>query len=598
MQSESHTKEEILRELKNLLDEHGKLTQSIVKQESCLSLTQVRNKFNSFSKAKAEAGVLRAQTKVKWEDATEEEILDGLRECYEKEGKITQSILLEKNSYPTPSYVNKHFETLSMAKIATGINDLKQIRLSDEQLEEFKPEFIEQIERCEEKYGIVSEELIRENDEFWSPVYIRRAFGTFNKAKSQADLRNKTKTQLTDKELREIKNELGKEYKISSTEYDKEEIIDILLNCQSRFGEVKTRLIEKHYSIKLHQIRKEFGTFVNAKYQADISDTQTHRHKWEQSSKEELIDSLERCYEKYGRVSEKFLDEDDELPHSNILISEFGSLSSAKIKTDIDDLYILLEGLEDKELKNVKEYQKKAVLDDLYHKQGMNQTEIAKKLGCNQGSISHYMKKFDIKTRSGAEANLGKKISVSKRQHEILTGILMSDGWASYGNPRKTAKIQVDMITEEFITWLKEQMGDVCGDIYQREPNNKKHKTQYRLSTRCLEEFVQYREWYSSGEKVWPEDIKLTPLTLKMLFVGDGTAAKTHSGSKFIKICLKKERENKEKIEKMFERVGFEVKWHGYSIRFTVQESRDIWEYMGSPPPGFEYKWPENMLDD
>ena len=469
------------------------------------------------------------------------------------------------------------FGNLSMAKLRADISSSNVVHLTDEQLEELEDEMIEDLQRCKEKYRKASVEGFKKKDTDIKVQHIRRHFGSFGKAKIAA-LDNPGELQKKDAEMER------KEHR--------REIKDTLLDCQSEFGEVKTQLIEDNYDITLRQVRKWFDSWAAAKYQARISDAQTNRYRWEQSSKEELIDALEVCHERYGDVHRDSLRQDDSLPNPSMITSAFGSLSSAKLKADINNPAIALEVLNDEEFSEVREFKKKGVLKKLYHEYGMNQTAIAEELGCNQGSVSHYMKKYGIETRSGAEAKLCKNICVSERQHEILTGLLMSDGRASYCHSNETAVVQVDMVTEPFILWLKEQMGDVCCSVRQKETESENAQTLHRLSTRCLEEFTKYREWYSSGQKVWPEDIELTPLTLKMLFVGDGTVAKQRSGSKYIKIYLKNEHKNKDTIENMFERVGFEAKWHGYSVRFTLSESERMWEYMGSPPPGFEYKWP------
>ena len=261
VREKNSSKEEILKELKNLLDEHGKLTQSLVKEKCSFSLTQVRSRLDSFSKAKSEAGVIKAQKKVRWQDATEEEILDGLHECYEENGKITQNLLAGENLYPTLTNVNEHFETLSMAKIATGIDDLKHIRLSDKQLEKLKPELIEQIEECEEKYGKVSEKLMRKDDEFWNPGYIQKAFGTFSKAKSQADLTNKTQIHLTNEELNEINEDLEK------SKYKQDIITGLLLGDGTVYKPKK-----KSARLTIEMIEKDFLEWVNG----ELGDVVSH----------------------------------------------------------------------------------------------------------------------------------------------------------------------------------------------------------------------------------------------------------------------------------------------------------------------------------
>ena len=240
-------------------------------------------------------------------------------------------------------------------------------------------------------------------------------------------------------------------------------------------------------------------------------------------------------------------------------------------------------------------YKDPEVLEKMYWSDGMTQPEIADHFDVNPGSISYHMKKGGVETRSGSEALNATTYSVSDYQHELLTGILMSDGYC--GKSAATPYIEVSMVNREFVEWFDEQLGELSTGVRVKE-TDKSRQTIYRVSTRCVSELERYYDWYSSGEKIWPEQIELTPDVLKMLFVGDGTVGHRkgqRNRKPHIKICLMNEMENKKKIEEMFERVGFSVGWNGPSVTFSIDESERLWNYMGSPPPGFDYKWPENF---
>lgn len=240
----------------------------------------------------------------------------------------------------------------------------------------------------------------------------------------------------------------------------------------------------------------------------------------------------------------------------------------------------------------VEPYKNPNVLYEMYWVKEMNQVDIGNALDCNPGSVSYWMNEHGIETRSGSEALMGREIKVSAKQHRILTGILMSDGNA---NKESTTSIEVSMSNKKFMNWLNSKLSNISTGVRFRSFNDKR-KDHYRINTHHLEEFNQYREWYSSEKKVWPDNIILYPETLKMLYVGDGTRVEHPGGSSFLKICLKNEHKNKEKINSMFEKIGVTPRWHGYSVEFTVPESHYLWNYMGSPPPGFKYKWPENVM--
>ena len=123
----------------------------------------------------------------------------------------------------------------------------------------------------------------------------------------------------------------------------------------------------------------------------------------------------------------------------------------------------------------------------------------------------------------------------------------------------------------------------------------------YSWGTVCHPELRQYEKWYSTGEKVFPEDIDLTPTVLKHWHCGDGSLQK----GKWAVITLTNERENKDKIENIFNRVGLEdFFWDEYErankegykceIVFRQEGTKNFFEHIGKPLPGFKYKWPEN----
>lgn len=97
-------------------------------------------------------------------------------------------------------------------------------------------------------------------------------------------------------------------------------------------------------------------------------------------------------------------------------------------------------------------------------------------------------------------------------------------------------------------------------------------------------------EWYSSGEKKFP-NIDLNQIILKHWYCCDGCKQKSGDFYRF-HIGAKNEVGRKEFIEKLFEKIGFDVTMSNYDIYANHYDSVDIWEYMGEPPNGMEYKWP------
>lgn len=205
--------------------------------------------------------------------------------------------------------------------------------------------------------------------------------------------------------------------------------------------------------------------------------------------------------------------------------------------------------------------------------------------------------------------------SFTDHQKEVITGVLMGDG--SISRSSKNPSLSVGMISENYLKHLDYEFGVFgCGVelMHTAEEGAKKNRESgfrenakacnysdvYLFRTRNHPELDEFAQWYSSGEKVWPEDIELTPTVLKHWYCGDGHWDNRRSQN-HIEISMDNEVENTDKVEKMFTNVGLpKPTWsicdseYGKRCiaRFTIDQSHNLWEYMGKPLPDFKYKWP------
>lgn len=196
-------------------------------------------------------------------------------------------------------------------------------------------------------------------------------------------------------------------------------------------------------------------------------------------------------------------------------------------------------------------------------------------------------------------------------QHEIVTGLLMGDGTLHMSD--KSAGVKVECIEPEYLRYLEEQFEHYARNVWlsksasesakgavesglvdSANPNN--YSDVWTFETRQTPKLDQYRSWYSSGSKVFPDDIRLTPTVLKHWFVGDGTFNSTNSNF-YIYISSVNEEQNKEKVESYFEQTPISIDtWESYTgstfMRFNKDNAERLFEYIGEPVPGYEYKWP------
>jgi len=200
---------------------------------------------------------------------------------------------------------------------------------------------------------------------------------------------------------------------------------------------------------------------------------------------------------------------------------------------------------------------------------------------------------------------------MSERQRDVVTGVLMSDG---HINRRKNRlpRLKVVTINREYLEYLDDifdvfstsniscyrtaQQSKDSTSLKRFEGSN--YSDQYTWTSRSLPELKEWAKWYSSGTKVWPDDIELTPTVLKHLHAGDGSL---HKENRVVTIYLSNEKDNKDKVNSYFKNANLpEPIWEEQKrrdgsisarIRWNKSESEELLEYMGEPVKGHEYKW-------
>jgi len=211
--------------------------------------------------------------------------------------------------------------------------------------------------------------------------------------------------------------------------------------------------------------------------------------------------------------------------------------------------------------------------------------------------------------------------SFTDHQREIITGVLMGDGSINNSGNRNPY-IKVEMISPNYLEYIADEFGILGGEVTLKmtaaesakdardsgfSPNAKteNYSDKYCWWSMSHPELQQFAGWYNSGKKVWPADIELTPTVLKHWYCGDGCWDNS-GGNNYIKVSMANEVNNTDKIDQMFRNVGLPAPSnYGISERkdgskicnahFTVDQSKELWEYMGRPLPDFEYKWPEQL---
>lgn len=227
--------------------------------------------------------------------------------------------------------------------------------------------------------------------------------------------------------------------------------------------------------------------------------------------------------------------------------------------------------------------------------------EIAEMVGCTQKTVSDYLEKHDIDTRSGAYGNVLDE-PLSEKALSVIRGELLGDGciatrhdnshsaWYIHGTSREEYR-------DWLKSWLEEQGFYVRSSVdHENRFRDGEPKSDYKLSTRgyrCL--YRIWERWYPNGEKRVPEDLTLTPTMLRHWYIGDGSHMQ-----KWNQIRLHSEgftRECTEILTSALSEVGVSANVQKNNAIFVPTESYSrFFEYMGPLPPEIEstygYKWP------
>jgi len=189
---------------------------------------------------------------------------------------------------------------------------------------------------------------------------------------------------------------------------------------------------------------------------------------------------------------------------------------------------------------------------------------------------------------------------LSAEQHEVVEGVLVGDGYvSSFGG--QNALLQVCMANKDYLQHLDTIFGNLGTGVKFNQDQGGNHETLYQFRTRRHPELNKYEEWYENGEKSIPSDLELTPTILKHWYCGDGTLSKGEA----VEISAAADERRVEVILNLFDQAGLpEPRVNDGSstyndsvkkFRFVKSDSVDVFEFMGSPPPGFEYKWVESV---
>lgn len=194
------------------------------------------------------------------------------------------------------------------------------------------------------------------------------------------------------------------------------------------------------------------------------------------------------------------------------------------------------------------------------------------------------------------------------RVDDILTGLYMGDGslaahdsknpYMRWNNTNKKFLEYVDSRLKWLSTGVRlkksaeesaQQRLDRNQEGWTVNPEN--FNPVYATRTRRLPYFRKFKRWTEASQKRYPDDVELTPTVAKYWYASDGTVNWMRTHSARIAFACRNEQDREQFMLNLFDKSGFEVKRNNHMYYLSVRESEAFLDWMGSPVPGFEYKW-------
>lgn len=175
---------------------------------------------------------------------------------------------------------------------------------------------------------------------------------------------------------------------------------------------------------------------------------------------------------------------------------------------------------------------------------------------------------------------------IENEKIELIEGLLYGDGHIT--NPSHNSRFEINMINGSFINNLESELGWLCSSTQKIEKDG---NNVFRLQTVSHPKFNELRdEWYEDG-KVLPLD-DLTPKKIKMWYVSDGSLKQ----GKYPLITNWANDDQKDEIVSKLNNIGMDVtpqiEGGGQGYAYVLTNREHFFNYLGSAPDGFKYKWP------
>jgi len=223
-------------------------------------------------------------------------------------------------------------------------------------------------------------------------------------------------------------------------------------------------------------------------------------------------------------------------------------------------------------------------------------SEIALIYGSSKTAVSLRFKRNNIPIRTKKEAwtIIANHIELTDKLLEELDGLLLGDGclcpsnsisaWYSHGDKHPT-----------YIKWLKAHLKTLSLECTIATPT--------KLYSKSYRELYDLRlKWYPNGKKKIPDDLVLTPTTLRNWYIGDGNYRPGKNGTKKCeRVSIAVIKLDPMPLYDQFLELGFPFNKHKDGIYIPAKYRKKYFQYMmtGNPdiPNCYMYKFPMEVMN-
>lgn len=178
---------------------------------------------------------------------------------------------------------------------------------------------------------------------------------------------------------------------------------------------------------------------------------------------------------------------------------------------------------------------------------------------------------------------------------ELLDGLMLGDGSLQL---RGNARYRHSCKEREYLEWLKEELKshgiDFTEKVYEK-PNGYGTGFTYQIYSRVNKTLTdEHKRWYPEGTKRVPDDIKITPVTLKEWYIGDGTFDSRKGYLQCISLAAHSfTYEERDRLVEQLESIGLNARNDKKgNIRILKSSVPQFFQYIGDcPVECYQYKW-------